>query len=114
MPILKYVLCVGPLLSALLFGWSEYLKPSGIETQVVLQPANVVEVFRPTPAPPIIESEPLASESPPPSEIQKSAKPSNVARVHPRKAKPKVARDREMPHDSFAYKPAQPFFLSWR
>jgi hypothetical protein len=115
MPTLKYFLCVGPLLSILLFGWSEYLEPSGTRISVVLQPANTVEAFRPTPAPPIVESEsPLSLESLPPSEIQKSTKPSKIARAHPRKAKTKVASERERPRDSFAYKPAESFFLSWR
>jgi hypothetical protein len=74
MPILKYFLCVGALLSSLLFGWSEYLEPSGTKIPAFLQPANTAELFRPTPAPPIAEAEPpLPLEpSPQPSEIRKS------------------------------------------
>jgi hypothetical protein len=122
MPILKYFLWVGPWVSFLLFGWSEYLEPAGSRAEVVLRPAKTVEVFRPSPAPPIVESAPpLPLQSSPPAEIQKPMKPSRIARVHPRKTKvARVAREREMPRDSFAFTPAQPFtpaqsfLLSWR
>jgi hypothetical protein len=124
MPIFKYFLWAGPWVSLLLFGWSEYLEPAGSRAQGVPQPPKTVEVFRPTPAPPIVESgPPLPLQSSPSAEIEKSMKPSKIARVHPHKVKTKVARvprEREMPRDSFAFTPthpftpAQPFFLSWR
>ena len=65
MPLLKYFLVTGTLLSLLLCAWSEYLTPSETEIQRAAAPAKTVEVFRPTPAPPITEAErPAFGEAP--------------------------------------------------
>ena len=62
MPIFKYFLYVGSLLSLLLFAWCVYLEPPPSEAQGSPPSAGIPEVFRPTPAPPIVEAEQLPVE----------------------------------------------------
>jgi hypothetical protein len=116
MPIFKYFLCVGSLLSALLFAWSVYLEPPAGDAQATPPPARAPEVFRPTPAPPIVEAEELAVGDPGPSTV--SGRSHRVAKVAPAKKKQKtqVARRRVPSDRSFAYFPQtpSPFFFGWR
>jgi hypothetical protein len=119
MPLLKYFLCVGTLLTLLLYGWGEYLEPPATKVRGVPHLANTTGVFRPTPAPPIVEAEqPPSAEAPVPAvavEFQKSTQTAKVARGKPKKQKVWVARRRAPPQDSFAYAPPRPFsFFDWR
>jgi len=67
MPLLKYFICIGLLLTFTLYGWSEYLEPSGpkVDKRISSTPAAEIETFRPTPAPPPALG---AAEIPPPIE----------------------------------------------
>jgi hypothetical protein len=117
MPLLKYFLCVGTLLTLLLYGWGEYLEPPATKARGVPHLANTTEVFRPTPAPPIVEAEqpPSAEASGPAVEIQKPTETAKVARAKPKKQKVWVARRRAPPQDSLAYALPRPFsFFDWR
>jgi hypothetical protein len=117
MPLLKYFLCVGTLLTLLLYGWGEYLQPPATKARGVPHLASTTEVFRPTPAPPIVEAEqpPSAEATGPAVEFQKPSKTAKVARGKPKKQKVWVARRRAPPQDSFAYAPPRPFsFFDWR
>jgi hypothetical protein len=114
MPILKYFICVGPLLSVLLFAWSTYLDPPTSTAQATPPAANSPEVFRPTPAAPIVEAEQQS--------VEETAEPSKGTRRshHVAKATPKkkhrtqIARRRAAPDRSFAYVPASPFLFGGR
>jgi|SoimicmetaTmtLMB_FD_contig_31_4128809_length_502_multi_3_in_0_out_0_1 hypothetical protein len=115
MLILRYFLIVGPLLSALIFAWGNYLEPLSVPN---LSAAEVTknEVFRPTPAPPIqalnsVDIQAPAAE-PDPRNVQ--AAPSKVARVHQPKPKKTIVRSRHAPDNSLAYAPTAPFFFGWR
>jgi hypothetical protein len=116
MPIFKYFLCVGSLLSLLLFAWSVYLQPPTSTSQATPPPATLPEIFRPTAAPPIVEAEQLAVEGDlGPSTANGSSR--HVAKVTPAKKKQRTrvaARRRESPDRSFAYFPQAPFFFGWR
>jgi hypothetical protein len=116
MPIFKYLVYVGSLLSALLLAWSVYLEPPSTNAQATPPPANSPEIFRPTPAPPIVEAEQLAVEgtSEPSASIGRSHH--HLAKVAPAKKRQRthVARTRAHPDRSFAYYPQTPFFFGWR
>jgi hypothetical protein len=116
MPIFKYFLCVGSLLSVLLFAWSVYLEPPTNNAQATPPPATLPEIFRPTAAPPIVEAEQLAVEgNPGPSTANGRSR--HVAKVTPAKKRQRTqvaARRRESPDRSFAYFPQTPFFFGWR
>ena len=115
MPIFKYFLYVGSLLSLLLFAWSVYLEPPSNNAQVTPPPIKLPEVFRPTPAPPIVEAKRLPVAGTPSTA---KAKPTQVAKVVPAKQRKKqriqVARRPAAPDRSFAYVPQSPFFFGWR
>ena len=115
MPIFKYFAYVGSLLSVLLFAWSVYLEPPSNKAQATPPPAKSPEIFRPTPAPPIVEAEQLAVEAT--SEPRTSGGGSHhVAKFASAKKKQRtqVARRRAAPDRSFAYFPQTPFFFGWR
>jgi hypothetical protein len=115
LPLLKYFLCAGTLLTLLLYGWGEYLKPAATKTREVPHLAHTAEVFRPTPAPPIVEADQQQSTeaSGPAVETDKPTKTAKVARAKPKKQKVRVAR--RHPQDSFAYVSPRPFsFFDWR
>ena len=113
MPIFKYFLYVGSLLSLLLFAWCVYLEPPASEAQGSPPSAGIPEVFRPTPAPPIVEAEQLPVEGTP-EPTTSSGSTRHVAKVAPaaKKQRTQVAR-RRVPR-SFAYYPQSPFFFGWR
>jgi len=116
MPIVKYFLYVGSLLSLLLFAWSAYLQPSTNDAQATPPPATSPEIFRPNVAPPIVEAEQLTvEENPGPSTANGSSR--HVAKLIPAKKKRRTqvaTRRRESSHRSFAYFPQTPFFFGWR
>lgn len=115
MPIFKYFLCVGSLLSVLLFAWSTYLEPPTSKAQAPPPPTKLPEVFRPTPAPPIVEAEQQAvGEAVAPS--LGNGRSRHVAKVAPTKKKQRtqLARRRTASDRSFAYFPTSPFFFGWR
>jgi hypothetical protein len=116
MPIFKYFLCVGPLLSVLLFAWSIYLEPPTSKAQGTSPPAKLPEVFRPASAPPIVEAEQLSVGEPAGASVG-SARPHHVAQVARTKKKQRAhiaARPRPTPDHTFAYFPQRPFFFDWR
>src|SRR5206468_3504721 len=115
MPIFRYFLYVGSLLSVLLFAWSVYLEPPARKVQATPPPAKLPELFQPTPAPPIVEAEQ--------QHIGEAAGPSmgngishHVAKVAPTKKKQRtqVARRPSAPDHSFAYFPQRSIFFDWR
>jgi hypothetical protein len=116
MPIVKYFLCVGSLLYVLLFAWNMYLEPPTGKAQATPPPAKLPEVFRPAPAPPIVEAEERSvGETAGPS--MGNGRSHHVAKVAPTKKKKQrtqVARPRTAPDRSFAYVPGSPFFFGWR
>ena len=117
MPLLKYFLFVGSLLSLLLFAWSVYLEPPTNKAQATPPPLKLPEVFRPTPAPPIVEVQQLAvGGTLVPSRAR--SRSNQVAKVAPATQKKKqriqMARPRAAPNRSFAYFPQSPFFFGWR
>ena len=134
MLLFKSALWVGLGLFALLYTSSEYLVPTVSRTSADWHPARNIEVFRPTPPPPISELQPLPAtqaaaipiENEKLTEITKPVKIAKVAHVRARKSnahiasakirKPKVyvARRATAPQRSFAYFRPQPFFFGWR
>src|SRR5262245_4396489 len=70
MLILKYFVYVGTLLSALLYGWCEYLKPPAPSVREGLSLTPTAEVFRPTPAPPVARVEELQAVEQPPTSVE--------------------------------------------
>jgi hypothetical protein len=116
MPIFRYFLYVGSLLSLLLFSWSIYLKPPTNTSQATPPPATLPEIFRPTAAAPIVEAEQVTVEgNPGPSTANGRSR--HVAKVTPAKKKQRTrvaAHRRESPDRSFAYFPQTPFFFGWR
>jgi hypothetical protein len=116
MPLLKYFLSIGTLLSLLLYGWSEYLEPPVTKTQAG-PAAKAGEVFRPTPAPPIVKTEQppsVETSSSAAIEVQNLAITTQIQRAKPKKQRVRVARRRATPQDSFAYAPPRPWFFDWR
>jgi len=115
MPIFKYFLYVGSLLSLVLFAWSVYLEPPGNRGQAAPPPVKLPEVFRPTPAPPIVEAERLPVAGTP---SRAKARSNQVAKVAPakqtKKQRMQIARRPAAPGRSFAYFPQSPFFFGWR
>ena len=115
MLVLRYFLYVGVLLFVLLYGWSEYLQPSGTAPQAGMPTAAKAEVFRPTPAPPVAQGE-----QPPPVPSEPSvadAMPNEAANsaVKSRKQKTKSAH-RRAARRSYAYAPSRrsrPFYWGW-
>jgi hypothetical protein len=116
MPIFKYFICVGSLLSALLLAWSVYLEPPTSNAQAIPPPARSPDIFRPTPAPPIAEAEQLAVEGTSEPSTSSGRSHHHLAKVAPAKKKQRtqVARRRAHPDRSFAYFPQSPFFFGWR
>ena len=118
MPLLKYFLVIGTLLSLLLCAWSEYLTPPEAEIQRTTAPAKTVEVFRPTPAPPITEAErPAFAEASEPPVISGEGKGAHqAASAKPRRSKAQAAHRRAAHRDSFAYAylPRPQLFFGWR
>jgi hypothetical protein len=118
MPVLKYFLLIGPVLSLLLFAWSAYLGPMGGPITVA-QPDGYV-VFRPTPPPPLAELQP----TPEPATIEMpqvavastaaptASAPTKTAQAQRRKAKSRVVRRSQPPIDAFAFAPGG--FFDWR
>jgi len=115
MPIFKYVLYVGSLLSLLLFAWSMYLEPPTNSAQAI-PPPKLPEVFRPTPAPPIVETKRLrvAGTSRPSATKARSSQVAKVAAAKQKKQRTQVARRPAAPDRSFAYFPQSPSFFGWR
>jgi hypothetical protein len=113
MPIFKYFLCVGSLLSLLLFAWCVYLEPPTGEAQGSAPPAGMPEVFRPTPAPPIVEAEQLPVEETP-QPTTSSGSSHHVAKVAQARKKQRTQLARRRVPRSFAYYPQSPFFFGWR
>jgi len=113
MPILKYFLYVGSLLSLLLFAWCVYLEPPPSEAQGSPPSAGIPEVFRPTPAPPIVEAEQLPVEETL-EPTTSSARSRHVAKVAAAAKKQRTQVARRRAPRSFAYYPQSPFFFGWR
>src|SRR5215510_3567147 len=107
MPIFKYFLYVGAVLSLLLFALSVYLEPPTNKAQAI-RPPKLPEVFRPTPAPPIVETDRLVVVGTLETSTAK-ARSTQVAKAAPAKQRKKqgtqVARRREAPDRTFAYFP---------
>jgi len=125
MPVLKYFLFIGPLLSLLLFGWSAYLAPSEGPIEAVAKAANTPkapttpEAFRSTPAPPLAELDAVAPTAdvapvPEPTVADASEQPSKSAQLHHKKRKVKIVRRRETPRDDNFASAVNPFFFGWR
>lgn len=118
MPIFKYFLYVGSLLSVLLFAWSVYLEPPGDKAQATPPRVKLPEVFRPTPAPPIVEGKRLrVAEKPGPSAMRGRSNPLVKVAADRKKKKQRVqtaAHPRAVPDRSFAYYPQRPSFFGWR
>lgn len=114
MPLLKYILYVGSALSLLLFAWSVYLEPPAAKVQADPPSVKSPEVFRPTPAPPIVEAEQQpVGETPELSAMNgRSSEAVKIARAKQKKRRTQVARRPAAP--SFAYVPQRPFFFDWR
>src|SRR5262245_48647988 len=112
MPIFKYFLYVGPLLSLLLFAWSVHLEPPTNKAQTTPPPVKLPEVFRPTPAPPIVEVQQLAVGGTlvPSKAHSRSNERAKMARAKQKKPRTQVARRPAAPDRSFAYFPQSPFF----
>ena len=115
MPIFKYFLCVGSLLSVLLFAWGTYLEPPTSKAQATPPTERLPEAFRPTPAPAIVEAEQRSAEETAEPSIR-NPRSHHVSKVTPTKKKQRtqMARPRTAPDRSFAYFPASPFFFGWR
>ena len=114
MPLIQYFLYVGSALSLLLLGLSVYLEPPGSGVQASPPSVNVPGVFRPTPAPPIVEAKRLRVRG---TVSTANARSSQVAKIAPAKQKKQgtqVARRRVAPDRTFAYFPRRPFFFVWR
>jgi hypothetical protein len=121
MPIFRYFLYVGSLLSVLLFAWGAYLEPPTNKAQATPPPARSPEVFRPTPAPPIDpEIAPnvqqlRVGEAPEPATANaRSNDGAKIARAKQKKRRTQVARRPATPDRSFAYFPQRQFFFDWR
>jgi len=117
MPIFKYFLYVGSVLSLLLLALSVYLEPPTDKAQAIPPPVKLPEVFRPTPAPPVVEAERLVVVGTLGTSTAKT-RSIQVAKAAPAKQRKKqgtqVARRREAPDRTFAYFPQRPFFFYWR
>ena len=113
MPLLKYFLYVGTLLWLLLYGCSEYLKPSGTKTQADPPPARLTEVLRPAATPSIAQQEqPRSAEASEPPIM--NDKFNNAAKAAPAKTPKKRARvthRRVAPLRTFGDVPRRPFFF---
>jgi hypothetical protein len=117
MPLLRYFLSVGTLLSLLVYGWSEYIEPPAAKTRGAPAAAKAVEIFRPTPAPPIVDAEqPSSAETagPAAADSQRPVEIAKVQRAKPKKQRVWIARRRATPRDTFAYAPPRPFFFDLR
>ena len=116
MPIFKYVLYVGSLLSLLLFAWSVYLEPP-TNKALPIPPPKLPEVFRPTPAPPIAPEvqQVRVGQTPGRSTAHgRSNEGAKMARAKQKKLRTQVARRPAPPDRSFAYFPQRSFFFDWR
>ena len=116
MLLFKYFLYVGSPLSLLLFAWSVYLEPPAAKVQASPPSVKSPDVFRPTPAPPIVEAEQQpVGETPELSMANaKSNDSAKIARTKQKKRRTQVARRPATPDRSFAYFPQRPFFFEWR
>ena len=121
MLLFKSALCVGVALSALLYGLSEYLEPTSSIVRTDPSTTRTIEVFRPTPAPPITELEttlPAKEAATPENEkLAKTVTPEKIAKLRRAKVpkqKVHVVRRATAPRDSFAHFRSQPTFLGWR
>src|SRR5882672_8298146 len=116
MLIFKYFLYVGSLLSVLLFAWSVYLEPPAAKVRASPPSANSPEVFRPTPAPPIVEAElqPVGETPELSTANARSNDSAKIARAKQKKRRTQVARRPAAPERSFAYFPQRQFFFDWR
>jgi len=116
MPLIKYFLYVGSLLSLLLLAWSVYLEPPTNKAQAI-PPPKLPEVFRPTPAPPIVEAKRLRVRGAP-GPTTANARSSQVAKIarakQEKKQRTQTARPRAAPDRSFAYFPRSTFVFGWR
>jgi hypothetical protein len=116
MLIFKYFLYVGSLLSVLLFAWNVYLEPPAATVRASPPSANSPEVFRPTPAPPIVEAEqqPVGETLDLSMANAKSNDSAKIARAKQKKRRTQVARRPVAPDRSYAYFPQSPSFFGWR
>jgi len=116
MLIFKYFLYVGSLLSVLLFAWSVYLEPPAAKVQASSPSVKSPDVFRPTPAPPIVEVDQRpVGETPELSTANaRSNEGAKIARAKQKKRRTQMARRPAAPDRSFAYFPQRPFFFDWR
>jgi hypothetical protein len=99
MPLLKYFISVGLLLTFALYRWSEYLEPSAptrAESVSAKPPAMGGEAFRPTPAPIVVEAAeiPPPIETPPAVEATKATGQTKAARREPKTRKTRLTARR--------------------
>ena len=118
MPLFQYFLYVGSALSLLLLAWSVYLEPPAATVQADPPSAKSPEVYRPTPAPPIVPEvhELRVGQTLEPSAVNaRSNERAKIARAKHKKRGTQMAR-RSVAHDrSFAYFPQRSiFFFGWR
>ena len=115
MPVLKYFLFVGPVLSLLLLGWSSYLGP--VDGPVAAAQPDGSVVFQPTAPPPLAElpttPEPAAEVPPPVQSAPPPPSRAKTVRKQHRKAKTRVVRRWRPPADAYAFDP-RPSFFDWR
>jgi hypothetical protein len=124
MLVLRYFAYVGAALAVLLYGWASYLPP--VATPKVPAPVTMTVIFRPPPAPPVVETEQHASVGTlvPSVENDKTDKAAAAApkaetsraatHAKPRKRKTQVVHQRVTAQRSFAYVPPRPYFYGWR
>ena len=98
MPLLKYFIFVGLLLTFVLYRWSEYLEPSATRAESISAkpPAMGREAFRPTPAPIVVEAAemPPPIETPPAAEATKAMGQTKAARQEPKTRKTRLTARR--------------------
>lgn len=117
MPLGKYFLLVGTVLSLLLYCWSEYLGGSKNEAEQLVTPISAPEVFHPTPAPPISVNEQVMREE---EMEQRKSRPEETpgvaVRTKTRLAKTNRAHKRITGRNrsAYAYVPNPKLFWSWR
>src|SRR4051812_49179676 len=101
MPIIQYLVCVGLLLTSLLYAWSEYLEPGGAPPRPQPAAAGITQtaapqVRQPTFAPPVaqVELAQPATASSAPSEVRQPAKATKTTRRQGRKSTRVAGRPR--------------------
>src|SRR6185369_4245228 len=118
---LKYLVCVGTALAALLYGCCEYLGPAAAPARAGLSRMRSAEVFRPTPAPPIVAVEQMqpmeaAAEMVEQNQFSKSHPQTTEqgrAQVHKHKTRVATARQ-QFAVNSYAYGRSEQSFLRTR